>query len=146
MALFKFTSSILNNKPIDVFNYGEMFRDFTYIDDLVKAIRLLIDINPSKNKFSKPVSKNDSKSNVAPYRVVNIGNSDKVKLLDFIEAIEEELKIKAKKNLLPLQSGDVPATMANTKLLFELTGFSSKTNYKKGVGEFIKWYKNYYDT
>lgn len=145
MALFKFASSILNNKPIDVFNFGEMFRDFTYIDDLVKAIRLLIDINPSKDKFSKSVSKNDSKSNVAPYRVVNIGNSDQVKLLDFIEVIEEELNIKAKKNMLPLQSGDVPATMANTKLLYELTGFSPKTNYKKGVREFIKWYRNYYD-
>ncbi len=145
MALFKFASSILNNKPIDVFNFGEMFRDFTYIDDLVKAIRLLIDVNPSKDKFSKSVSKNDSKSNVAPYRVVNIGNSDQVKLLDFIEVIEEELNIKAKKNMLPLQSGDVPATMANTKLLYELTGFSPKTNYKKGVREFIKWYRNYYD-
>ena len=145
MALFKFTESILENKPIDVFNFGNMYRDFTYIDDLVRGIRMLIDVIPSKDKNSKPISKNDNKSIAAPYRVVNIGNSNKVKLNDFIEAIEDELNLKAKKNLLPIQVGDVPATWADASLLQELTGYSPETNYKIGVGKFVKWYREYYE-
>ena len=145
MALFKFTESILENKPIDVFNFGNMYRDFTYIDDLVRGIRMLIDVIPSKEKNSKPISKNDNKSIAAPYRVVNIGNSNKVKLNDFIEAIEDELNLKAKKNLLPIQVGDVPATWADASLLKELTGYSPETNYKIGVGKFVKWYREYYE-
>ena len=142
MALFKFTEAILNNKPIDVYNKGEMYRDFTYVDDLVRGIRLLIDCVPKGGK--EGISEHDSKSPVAPYRVVNIGNSDKIKLIDFIDAIEKELDIKAQKNFLPMQMGDVPATWANATLLKELTGYLPSTNYREGVREFVRWYRDFY--
>lgn len=144
MALFKFTQAILKGEAIDVYNFGEMYRDFTYVEDLVRAIRLLIDNPPSKDKETKSISVNDSISTVAPFRVVNIGNSDKIKLTDFIEAIENELGLKAKKNLMPMQMGDVPATWANASLLHDLTGYRPETSYKLGVSEFIKWYRDYY--
>ena len=116
MALFKFTKAILNGDPIDVYNHGDMYRDFTYIEDLVKAIMLLIDAVPGALRSNKSGDIQDNLSPVAPFRVVNIGNSDKVKLLDFIKAIEQELGIESKKNLMPMQVGDVPATWANTDL------------------------------
>ena len=145
MAYFKFASAILNNKPIDIYNNGEMYRDFTYVDDLVRGIRLLIDAIPpassTKNKFSKI----DSLSLVAPYRVVNIGNSNKVKLLDFINVIEEVLGKKAIRNYMPMQKGDVEATWADASLLQNLTGYSPKTNFKDGISQFIKWYLEYYN-
>jgi len=141
MALFKFVSAILNNKPIDIYNKGEMYRDFTYVDDLVHGIRLLIKAIPSNHKNISDV---DSLSNVAPFRVVNIGNSNKIKLLDFIEAIEEALGKKAIRNYMQMQKGDVPATWADTSLLQELTNYSPKTNFKDGVGQFINWYKEFY--
>tara|TARA_B100001115_G_C15832216_1_gene415505 strand:+ start:727 stop:1737 length:1011 start_codon:yes stop_codon:yes gene_type:complete len=141
MALFKFTEGIINQKPIDIYNNGEMYRDFTYVDDLVQSIRLLVDVPPEKNKS---VSDVDSISKVAPYRVVNIGNSDKIKLLDFIEIIESELGIKAIRNMMPLQIGDVTETFADVSLLKTLTGSSPKTNIKEGVSNFINWYKQYY--
>lgn len=145
MALFKFTEAILKNEPIDVYNFGEMYRDFTYVEDLVRAIRLLIDTVPSKDKITEPISDNDSRSAVAPFRVVNIGNSDKIKLTDFIEAIESELGLKARQNLMPMQMGDVPATWANASLLRDLTDYRPDTDYKVGVSKFIKWYRDYYD-
>ncbi len=145
MALFKFTEAILNNKPIDVYNHGKMYRDFTYVEDLVRAIRLLIDAVPSKEKGLRSHFSNDSISSVAPFRVVNIGNSEKIKLTDFIEAIEDELGIKAKKNLMNMQMGDVPSTWANANLLRELTGYCPETDYKVGVSKFIKWYQDYYE-
>ena len=144
MALFKFTEAILKNEAIDVYNAGEMYRDFTYVEDLVKGIRLLIDAVPSKDKIAESISDIDSRSAVAPFRVVNIGNSDKIKLTAFIEAIENELGLKARQNLMPMQMGDVPATWANASLLRDLTGYLPETNYKVGVSNFIKWYRDFY--
>ena len=136
MALYKFVSSILNNKPIDIYNNGNMYRDFTYIDDLVNAIRLLIDTQP-ENLSNQKIIKGDSLSSVAPFRVVNIGNSNKVKLTDFIDEIEKIIGIKAIRNYMPMQKGDVPATWADSNLLQNLTGFNPKTNFKEGIDKFI---------
>lgn len=144
MALFKFVEAILNNKPIDIFNQGDMYRDFTYVEDLVRGIRLLIDTIPESSS-DKNISNYDSLSPVAPYRVVNIGNSNKVKLLDYIDAIEESLERKAIRNYMPMQKGDVPATWANTTLLQNLTNYSPQTNFKEGIDRFVKWYKGYYN-
>jgi UDP-glucuronate 4-epimerase len=141
MALFKFVSAILNEKPIDIYNNGEMYRDFTYIDDLVYGIKLLINTIPSTNKN---ISDLDNLSYVAPYRVVNIGNSNKIKLLDFIEEIEKNLGKKAIRNYKSIQKGEVLTTWADTSLLQQLTNYSPKTNYKDGITHFIKWYKEYY--
>lgn len=142
MALFKFVSGIINNKPIDIYNNGEMYRDFTYIDDLVNSIKLLIDVIPSMDKKTSDL---DSLSSVAPHRVVNIGNSNKIKLLDFIDAIEENLGKKAIRNYMSMQKGDVPGTWADTSLLNNLTNYKPKTNFKDGVDKFIKWYRKYYN-
>lgn len=142
MALFKFVSGILNNKPIDIYNNGEMYRDFTYVDDLVHGIKLLINAIPS---IDKNITNLDSLSPVAPYRVINIGNSNKIKLLDFIEAIEENLGKKVVRNYLPMQKGDVPATWADTSLLNNLTDYAPQTNFKDGIDQFIKWYREYYN-
>ena len=142
MALFKFTKGILNNEPIDIYNNGEMYRDFTYVDDLVKSIRLLINKIPVEGE---PIGKIDSLSNVAPFRLLNIGNSKKIKLLDFIEAIESELDKKAIRNFMPMQMGDVSKTFADTSLLKAVVDFSPNTEIKKGVAHFIKWYKEYYN-
>ena len=139
MAYFKFVSSILNNKPIDIYNNGEMYRDFTYVDDLVNGIKLLVDCVPNNKK----ISENDSLSPVAPFRVVNIGNSDKIKLIDFIDAIEESLGKKAIRNLMPMQIGDVAETWADASLLQKLTNYKPKTNYKDGINNFVKWYLDY---
>ena len=144
MALFKFVTAILNEKPIDIYNNGEMYRDFTYIDDVVRSIRLLIDL-PAQSFYDKKNLENDSLSSVAPYRVVNIGNSNTIKLLDFIEAIEENLGKKSIRNYLPLQTGDVSATWSNSSLLKNLTGFSPETNFKEGIANFVKWYRDYYN-
>ena len=144
MALFKFTKSIFENKPIDVYNYGKMERDFTYIDDLVHSIFLLIDKVPSNQK-NKVYIKEDSISPVAPYRVVNIGNSRPSKLTDFISAIEEVVGKKSKQNLMPIQQGDVPATWADISLLKKLTGYSPNTKIREGIEKFVLWYKKYYN-
>lgn len=143
LALYKFVDAILDDRPIDIYNHGNMFRDFTYIDDLVKAIRLLIDVVPNDEPV-KSESVQDSLSTVAPFRIVNIGNSDKVRLLDFVEAIEDCLGVKAKKNFMEIQKGDVPATWADASLLVELTGYKPSTNFKVGVGKFVEWYRDYY--
>lgn len=144
MALFKFTKGILDGTPIDIYNNGDMFRDFTYIDDLVKGIRLLIDTPPVRPNGPEDVLEGDSLSPVAPYRVVNIGNSDKVRLMDFIEAIENELGLKAKRNYMDMQKGDVPATWANADLLRTLTGYQPQTEFRDGVAKFVAWYRDYY--
>ena len=140
MALFKFVDAILKDKPIDIYNQGEMYRDFTYIDDLVHAITLLIDKIPNNNLADK-----DNSSNTAPYRVINIGNSNKVKLLDFIDEIEKILSKRAIRNYMPLQKGDVPATWADCSLLQQLTGYAPNTSISHGVKKFIDWYKSYYN-
>lgn len=143
MALFKFTEAILNDEEIDVYNFGNMYRDFTYIDDLVKGIRLLMNVIPNNDEQSNSIMDKDTKSKIAPYRIVNIGNSKKVKLSLFIEAIEKELGKQAKKNYLPMQMGDVPATWADSSLLNNLTNYSPETDIKEGVKNFIEWYLNY---
>jgi UDP-glucuronate 4-epimerase len=146
MALFKFTKAILNNDPIEVYNYGDMRRDFTYVDDLVNAMRLLIDTSPrNSDAFNPAGNMEDSKSIVAPFRVVNIGNSKPEKLIDFIEAIEKSVGKKAVKNLMPMQSGDVPATWADTSLIETLTGYKPCTDLSLGVEKFVSWYRNFYN-
>jgi UDP-glucuronate 4-epimerase len=143
MALFKFVSSIIKDKPIDIYNNGDMYRDFTYIDDLVKSIKLLINKAPSVyTNIENP--KGDSHSLVAPFRIVNIGNSNKIKLLDFIDTIEEIMGKKAIRNYMSIQKGDVPATWADTSLLKNLIGFQPQTNFREGIKNFITWYRDYY--
>ena len=143
MALFKFTKAIIQGKPIDIYNNGEMYRDFTYIDDIVKGIKALMSVPP---KEEKNIDKNDSLSPVAPFRIVNIGNSNQVKLLDFVEALETYIGKKAIRNYMPMQKGDVPATWANTDLLKKLTGYAPKTDIKEGIKKFVDWYTTYYKT
>lgn len=144
MALFKFTKGILNGEPIDVYNHGEMYRDFTYVTDLVRGIRLLIDAVPQRPAESEEIAGYDSLSPVAPFRVVNIGNNDKVKLTDFIDAIEAECGKKAIRNYMEMQKGDVPATWADATLLEKLTGYRPETNVRDGIRHFVAWYRDYY--
>lgn len=144
MALFKFTRGILDGTPIDIFNNGEMHRDFTYIYDLVRALRLLIDQPPVRPADAAKIADGDSLSPVAPYRIVNIANSDKVRLMDFVTAIEEECGRVAFKNFLPMQAGDVPATWADASLLKGLTGYAPNTPLREGVRAFVRWYREYY--
>jgi len=144
LALFKFVKATLEGDKIDVYNNGNMERDFTYIDDLVHAIRLLCDVPPIEPKSRDDIPEYDSLSPVAPYRMVNVGNSTKVPLLDFIDEIERSLGMKTKRNYMEMQKGDVPATWANADLLRELTGYVPKTTVKEGVRAFVDWYRDYY--
>ena len=144
MALFKFTKGILDGTPIDIYNHGEMYRDFTFVTDLVRGIRLLIDTPPVRPESAEEIADYDSLSPVAPYRVVNIGNSDKVRLMDFVEAIEAECGVEAKKNFMDIQKGDVPATWADATLLQELTGYRPQTDVREGIRQFVAWYRDYY--
>jgi len=142
MAYFKFTSKILSQKKIDIYNKGKMFRDYTYIDDIVDGLCKLIQkvpTNKHNNKF-----KNDSLSPVAPFRILNIGNTKKINLINFINTLEKELKKKSKKNYLPMQKGDVHSTLSDSTLLKKITGYHPKTNYKEGIKKFVKWYLDYY--
>ena len=143
LALYKFVKAIIENRPIEIYNHGEMYRDFTYVEDLVWGIRLLIDVVPERPKNGL-VPESDSLSPVAPYRVVNIGNSDKVKLLDFVEAIEDVLGKRAIRNYTAMQMGDVPATWADSSLLHSLTGYQPQTDFRDGIAQFVEWYRNYY--
>jgi UDP-glucuronate 4-epimerase len=142
MALFKFTRGILEGTPIDIYNHGDMYRDFTYVEDLVRGIRLLIDAVPGGPDTAV---EGDTLSPAAPWRVVNLGNSDKVKLLDFVDAIEAELGRKAIRNYMPMQTGDVPATWADASLLQNLTGYRPQTDFRDGVARFVAWYRDYYE-
>ena len=142
MALFKFTRGILNNKKIDVYNNGKMYRDFTYINDVVNGINLLISKVPSTKQLGK--YKNDSLSPIAPFRILNIGNTKKVFLLNFIKEIEKVLGKKAKRNYMPLQKGDVKQTLSDTSLLKKITNYNPKTNFKTGIRNFLDWYLEYY--
>lgn len=139
MAYYKFAEAIMSNRPIDIFNHGDMWRDFTFVTDLVRGIRLLIDAVPGGPDTRVA---GDSLSPAAPYRVVNIGNSDKVRLLDFIEAIEVNLGRKAIRNYLPMQIGDVPATWADCTLLQNLTGYQPATQFQDGIRQFVDWFKS----
>ncbi len=145
MALFKFTDAVLNGRPIDVYNHGDMYRDFTYVEDLVRGIRLLIDTPPALVPDRGDPIPNDNISPVAPFRIVNIGNSEKVRLLDFIAAIEDELGRKAERNYMDMQQGDVPATWADASLLKALTDYQPQTSYREGVSRFVRWFREYYN-
>lgn len=144
LALFKFVDAILDKRPIDIYNNGDMYRDFTYVTDLVRGIRLLIDTAPERPQPHDDIPPFDSLSSVAPYRVVNIGNADKVRLMDFIEAIEDSLGQKAIRNYMPMQKGDLPATWADTQLLQHLTGYRPQTDVKDGIAQFVAWFRDYY--
>ena len=148
MALFKFTKAIIEGTPIDVYNHGDMKRDFTYVDDLVEAIRLLIDTPPVRPADDAAVdaagAAGDSLSPVAAWRVVNIGNSHAVQLTEFIEAIELAIGRTAERRLMPMQAGDVPATWADATLLTTLTGYTPRTQVREGVANFVAWYRDYY--
>ena len=143
MALFKFTKGIINRKKIDIYNQGKMYRDFTYIDDIVDGINALIDNAPNLKQLGR--IKNDSLSPISPFRILNIGNTDKVYLLDFIKILEKELGAKAIRNYMPMQKGDVKMTLSDTTLLKKLTGYKPKTNYKVGIKKFLEWYLEYYN-
>ncbi len=148
MALFLFTKAILEEKTIDVYNFGNMLRDFTYIDDIVEGVVKVLE-NPPK-KTCLPIGKKDAISNpsvsIAPYKIYNIGNSTPVKLNDFIEAIEKALNKKAERNLMPIQPGDVEKTWADVTDLIDDLGYKPATDINYGVNEFIKWYKSFYKT
>ncbi len=144
LALFKFVDAILAGRPIDIYNHGEMYRDFTYVGDLVRAIRLLIDTPPVRPASADDIVEGDSLSPVASFRVVNIGNSEKVCLLDFIEAVEEQLGKRAIRNYMPMQTGDVPATWADASLLQRLTDYRPQTDYCDGIAQFVTWFRDYY--
>lgn len=143
MALFLFTKAILEGRSIDVFNEGKMQRDFTYVDDIAESIVRILDRIAIPNPDYDPLRADAASSN-APYRVFNIGNSNPVSLLDFIACIESAVGKTAKKNWLPLQAGDVPATYANTDALKQWVGFVPTTRIDQGIAHFVKWYRNYY--
>lgn len=143
MALFLFTRAILEDRPIDVFNFGKMQRDFTYIDDIVEGVVRVID-HPPQGNSDWTGKQPDPSSSKAPYKVYNIGNSSPVKLMDFIEAIEKALGKQAQKNMLPIQPGDVPATWADVSDLAEDLDYQPRTPIQEGVNRFIAWYKNFF--
>ena len=143
MALFLFTKKILAGEPIDVFNYGNHRRDFTYIDDIVEGvIRTLDKVAPPNSKWNGDAP--DPATSKAPYRLYNIGSNRPIELLRYIEILEDCLGRKAKKNLLPLQPGDVPDTYANVDALVDDVGYKPETPIEVGIGRFVEWYKNYY--
>ena len=143
MALFKFTKAILEDKPIEIYNRGDMERDFTYVDDLTKSIMLLINKIPDKGLNKSSQISSDSISNVAPYRIVNIGNANPVKLTEFIEQIEYSLGKKLKKHV-GMQLGDVKQTSSDITLLKSLIDFTPNTSIKTGITKFVDWFKWYY--
>lgn len=143
MALFKFTKNILDGQPIDVYNNGEMMRDFTYVEDIVESIKRLIE-KPAKPDSSWSGEKPDPGTSYAPYKIYNIGNNNPVLLKDFIKAIEQKTGKKAIMNFMPLQDGDVPATYADVADLYNEIDFQPETDIKEGVGKFVDWYVDYY--
>ena len=143
MALFLFTKAILNKEPIKVFNNGNMIRDFTYIDDICESLLRLMNKPPFENNNFDFINPDPSKSWTC-HRIFNIGNSKPIALLDYIEAIENVVGIKAKKEMYPLQPGDVTATSANTKLLEEWINFKPNTSIQEGVNKFVNWYREFY--
>ncbi|GIC77294.1 NAD-dependent epimerase [Moritella sp. F3] len=144
MALFKFTKAIIAGEEIDVYNNGDMLRDFTYIDDIVAGVLQIQDVIPTPDSEWK-VETGSPATSSAPYRVYNIGHGSPVKLMDYIEALEDSLGIKAKKNFMPMQPGDVYATYADTQDLFDATGYTSKVKVKEGVKAFVDWYRDFYN-
>ncbi|WP_305369990.1 NAD-dependent epimerase [Photobacterium leiognathi] len=143
MALFKFTNAIMEGKEIDVYNHGDMRRDFTYIDDIVEGVMRIQDVIPQPNA-DWTVEAGSPATSSAPYRVYNIGHGSPVKLMDYIEALEEALGIEAKKNFMDMQPGDVYMTYADTEDLFNATGYKPEVKVKEGVKAFVDWYREYY--
>jgi UDP-glucuronate 4-epimerase len=143
MALFIFTKAILENKPIDVYNNGNMQRDFTYIDDIVEGV-VRVTVNPPKGNANWSGANPDPGTSPAPYKIYNIGNNAPVKLMDFVEAIEKALGKKAKKNFMPIQPGDVPATYADVADLINDVNYKPGTPIQEGINRFVVWYKSYY--
>jgi len=143
MALFKFTKAIMNSEPIQLFNYGKMKRDFTYVNDIVEGIVRLVDKRPEPNTEWSGQNPDPSTS-FAPYKIYNIGNNNPVELLHFVEVLEEKLGMKANKEFLPMQPGDVPETYADVDDLMADVGFKPVTSIEEGVGRFVDWYKEYY--
>ncbi|MEB6341991.1 NAD-dependent epimerase [Mammaliicoccus sciuri] len=143
MALFKFTKAIVNDEEIDVYNHGNMMRDFTYVDDIVEAISRLVK-KPAEPNPEWSGANPDPSSSYAPYKIYNIGNNSPVRLMEFVEAIENKLGKKAKKNYMDLQPGDVPETYANVDDLFKNIDFKPETTIQDGVNQFVDWYLDYY--
>ncbi|AUX72859.1 NAD-dependent epimerase [Erwinia pyrifoliae] len=143
MALFKFTRAMIAGEKIDVYNHGQMRRDFTYIDDIVESIFRLQDVTPQADK-DWTVEAGSPATSSAPYRVYNIGNSQPVTLMTYIEALESALGTVADKNMLPMQAGDVVETSADTRALYEVIGFKPQTSVEEGVARFVSWYKGFY--
>lgn len=141
MAPFKFVKAMLNGDAIDVYNYGNMKRDFTYIDDLIESVWRLADCRPEPGA---PAGDFDSLSPVAPFRIVNLGKAKPDTLGAFIAEIEQSLSVEAKKNMMAMQPGDVPATWSDTTLLQALTGYTPKTELSEGIPAFVEWYRKYY--
>jgi len=141
MALYLFAEAILKSKPINVYNNGKMIRDFTYVDDIVESITRLI-IKPAIPNFKWSGDDPNIPTSSAPYRIFNIGNSSPVLLMDYIEALEKAFKVKAKKNMMDMQQGDVPATHANIEALENYIGFKPKTSIEEGIQKFVTWYKD----
>ncbi|MDO9528923.1 MAG: NAD-dependent epimerase [Syntrophales bacterium] len=145
MAMFLFTKAVLEGKPIDVFNHGEMKRDFTYIDDIIEGVVRIIDKIPQPDPCWNG-DEPDPGTSFAPYKLYNIGNNNPVQLMEFINLLEERLGKTAQKNFLPMQPGDVPATYADVDDLMKDVGFKPKTPIKEGIKKFVEWYKEYYFT
>lgn len=143
MALFKFTKAMVEGKTIDVYNYGKMKRDLTYIDDIAEAIIRLQDIIPKANS-EWTVENGSPATSSAPYRVYNIGNSSPIELMDYITAPKEALGIEAKKHMMPMQAGGVLKTSAETQPLYDLVGFRPQKSVKDGLKNFVKWYREFY--
>ncbi len=143
MALFLFTKAALEGKKIDVFNNGEMLRDFTYIDDIVEGIIRVID-NPAKPDTNWNGKTGQTSTSSAPYKIYNIGNNNPVKLMDFITAIENKLGCTIEKNMMPIQAGDVPATYANVSDLVEDLGYKPATPVQEGINKFVDWYLEFF--
>ncbi len=144
LALFRFVDAILDGRPIEIYNEGDMSRDFTFVTDAVRSVRLLIETPPPSPGTRYAGIPNDSLSDVAPYRTVNVGNNDPTRLPDFIRIIEEELGRTAEKTYLPMKPGDVAETWADCGLLSSLTGYLPETSVRDGVGEFVRWFREYY--
>lgn len=144
MALFKFTQAIVKGNSIDVYNHGQMRRDFTYIDDIAEAIVRLQDVIPQADP-QWTVENGSPATSSAPYRVYNIGNSSPVALMDYISALEKALGKEAQKNMLPMQPGDVLETSADTSALYKVIGFKPQTSVEEGVKRFVEWYKAFYN-
>jgi len=142
MALFKFVSALLNDAPLEIYNHGKMERDFTYIDDLVEGITRLIDVVPGPHAQSDDLLPEAGQP--APFRIVNIGNSSPVPLIEFVDAVEKAVGRKGKRQYLDMQPGDVPRTFADTSLLEQLTNFRPSTPVGEGVSNFVRWYREYH--